>query len=291
MTIYASNLTIATQYYGCNKDCPYCISKMTGNYNNDWLTFKRNIPKVRKIAEAAKVYNILITGKGEPLLNFENREKKLKNRQQLATIIDSFSDYPLEIQTNGINLTEGTVQLLCDVGINVIAVSVDDIEHVFEKKHIYRMIKKIGMVSRVTLNLSNMSIPDPNDINLIDYVHSIFDVCIASDVHQFTLRRLSVPAGKENTNQAKWIEDNASNKNWPILQKIEWMLEDECKKNGTLIRSLNHGVDIYDLYGISVTINRYCIQEQSSNNDLRSLIFLQDGHLYTSWGSEASIII
>jgi hypothetical protein len=57
-----------------------------------------------------------------------------------------------------------------------------------------------------------------------------------------------------------------------------------------LIRDLATGVKVYDVGGISLAISDYCIQEQDSGSNLRSLVFQEDGHLYTSWGSRASIL-
>jgi hypothetical protein len=60
--------------------------------------------------------------------------------------------------------------------------------------------------------------------------------------------------------------------------------------NAQQIRKLRYGVRIYDLDGMSVSISDNCIQEASDENNLRSLIYGDDGHLYTSWDSRASKI-
>ena len=50
-----------------------------------------------------------------------------------------------------------------------------------------------------------------------------------------------------------------------------------------------HGMSIYDCKGISVLFSDYCIQEQANDNDVRSIVFHEDGHLYTLWNSAASM--
>ena len=35
----ANNLTISVPYKGCDKDCPYCVSKMTGYMESDKEAF------------------------------------------------------------------------------------------------------------------------------------------------------------------------------------------------------------------------------------------------------------
>ena len=88
----AQNLTICVPYQGCDKNCPYCISKMTGYISSwHWPMMERNIPKVRKLAEASQISSVLITGKGEPMLA-ESYVRKM---------IAAFKDFPVELQTNG----------------------------------------------------------------------------------------------------------------------------------------------------------------------------------------------
>ena len=41
---------------------------------------------------------------------------------------------------------------------------------------------------------------------------------------------------------------------------------------------------------ILVTIIDYCIQEYNNTEDIRSLIYHQDGYMYTSWDKPASIL-
>ena len=48
----AQNLTISVPYKGCDKDCPYCVSKMTGYIESDEGAFYGNMEKVSKIGRA-----------------------------------------------------------------------------------------------------------------------------------------------------------------------------------------------------------------------------------------------
>jgi hypothetical protein len=50
------------------------------------------------------------------------------------------------------------------------------------------------------------------------------------------------------------------------------------------------GIEVYDIMGMSVCFSDYCIQQENRMEDIRSLIFHQDGHVYTSWDSPASIL-
>ena len=72
----AQNLTISVPPDSngeiCDKNCKYCISRMTGYIEHDYHKVLANIDKVKTVAKAANVSSVLITGKGEPMLNFDN---------------------------------------------------------------------------------------------------------------------------------------------------------------------------------------------------------------------------
>ena len=57
-----------------------------------------------------------------------------------------------------------------------------------------------------------------------------------------------------------------------------------------IIRKLPFGATVFDINGVSFTYFDYCVQESSNDETIRSLIYQEDGHLYTSWNSKASII-
>ena len=57
-----------------------------------------------------------------------------------------------------------------------------------------------------------------------------------------------------------------------------------------LIRVLPFGAEVYDIGGIAVTWLDECVQERNNTNDIRSLIYQEDGHMYSSWDSLASIL-
>ena len=96
-SLRSENLTISLPYEGCEKDCKYCISKMTGYEKTDTLLMARNIEKVKTVARNAGVNSILFTGKGEPLYNGDSIKF-------LTTMALDFAEWPLELQTNGLRL-------------------------------------------------------------------------------------------------------------------------------------------------------------------------------------------
>lgn len=281
MSLNAGNLTISVPYYGCNKNCPYCVSQMTGNFTNNISLFYANLDKVKTVAKSANVYNVLLTGKGEPLYS-----NSIYHTEQL---LDFFKEYSTEIQTNGISLlvNKKLYQELAINQLNVLALSLDNINELVKYKYAIKELKSTGVVIRVTLNLSKLTLNKMPEHDIPKFVDYIINTCLWYEVDQFTLRRLSVPYGSNDTDQARWIQENAS---MPILIDVIDYLRFKMYNNGTFLRKLNYGPEIYDYKGLSIVTTDECIQEDHNDNDLRSLIYLQDGHLYTHWGHKGSIL-
>lgn len=276
----AGNVTISVPDKGCNKNCPYCVSKITGKMKSNPELMKAHVRKVKKLADAAQVFCILLTGKGEPLCNIEMTEY----------FIRAFSEYSVELQTNGITLEEDLSLLghLHMLGLNVVAISVDDLSDF--NPDLLNAIHKTGMLTRITFNVTN-KLHKGGSINVKGYSYqdltfrNLIDVCKTAHVDQMTIRNIVVPNNTERTKETKWIEDNVDSS---IYRKIEEHMIKSCEKNGELIMQLPYGALVYDYEGIAVSYSRYCVQDSNKGDDIRSLIFQEDAHVYTSWNSNAS---
>lgn len=264
----ARSLSISLPNYGCNKNCKYCVSEMTGYLKPDEHLIERNAPLVAGFAERSNVNSVLFTSKGEPLLP--------KSFDFMKTIAPHFEKFPKEIQTNGILLQTSIVDALYKMGFHVIAISIDGKEQLKSLLEIFNYIHAKGMMVRLTVNVSTLL----EDLDFTEILAS----CQEHNVRQLTFRKLTIPAGREESPQAEWIQQHAS----PTLADKFTLDFYQCEK--TLIRTTVDGINIYDAGGVAILFSDYCIQEQNNTEDVRSLIFKEDGHLYTSWNSQASIL-
>ena len=238
-----------------------------------------NTGKVKTVARVAGVTSVLLTGKGEPFKNYDD----------VLFFSESFKEYPLEIQTNGIWLSKsiGEIKTLRNHGVNLIAISVDSAEQSDSVKIISKAAHSNGMLVRVTFNITNMfrwaSRCESNRANF----EEIIQWCLRLSVDQMTLRNIVSPNHTKETKQSLWIKKNVDPEYYARLKQE---MEIACKYGGFFVRSLPYGAKIYDYKGISVSHSDYCIQDSSNGDDLRSLIFMEDGHLYTNWNSKASVL-
>lgn len=268
----AENLTISVPNFGCDKNCPYCVSRMTGYVENDYPRMLRNFKKAVHVARAAEVTSVLFTGKGEPTLAY----------RELIELAGYFNFWPLELQTNGIRLAHGDDSLLSglyDAGFDVIAVSIDTKDDFEAYRGLFSRIGRAGLISRVTVNVTDL-LGDVSFSYLLSY-------CRENAVSQLTLRRIVTPEDPRDDKTALWIADHVDDKDYLTLMEQARL---HVSQHAKLIRTLNHGVEVYDCAGVSFSYSDYCIQERSLGSNVRSLIFLEDGHLYTSWNSRASIL-
>ncbi|MFW6014811.1 MAG: radical SAM protein [bacterium] len=276
----ANNLSICIPNYGCNKNCPYCISKMTGYVDKNVDLFYRNLQKVKSIADRSNVNSISFTSKGEILYHYRSIDI-------LTELIEYFSsNFALELQTNGTKLNENIIKELHNKGLDTIAISIDNHNDFYNYSDIISLAKQFGFTIRTTVNLL------PNI-----YKHSplvFFKFCLEHNVDQISFRNISVPTNyKSDSTEAdktiNWIEKNINN------QEVEEFIYDYknlINKNGNEVMKLPYGAVIYDVFGISTTYFDYCIQDQSNGEDIRSLIYHEDGHLSTTWyGSHVGRIL
>lgn len=248
---------------------------MVGYIVHDYDMVMRNITKVRTVAKAAGASSVLITGKGEPLLHLYG----------VIQICDHFSDFPLDLQTNGLWLNKNpeAVKELKKSGIDVIALSVDRMDQIPEFENIYEAVHSQGLTVRICLNLTD-KIPKEKFPEFRD----VLKVIGHYPVDQLLVRNVMVPKKTECSEAAlktiDWVTKHTDQLRYKLwnTEFMEWVTEDD------LVRVMSYGARVYDLDDLSVSFSDYCIQEANNTKDIRSLIFLEDGHLYTSWDKKSS---
>jgi len=274
----AQNLSICIPNYGCNKNCPYCVSNMTGMIRPAVDRLLNAVTKVESFASRIGVTTVLFTGKGEPLFN----EKSIRVLAQIFK--KRFRSFIIELQTNGLAfLKPGGKDLLRNLrlwGLNVLAVSIDRFSDFERFGPIFSLARQLGLVVRVAAN----AVYDMAEAGFA----GLKQACLKHGVQQLTIRRITVPSRIVNTPQAlktrQWIEEHK-----PHLI-YETLLSNFAAEPKRLIRVLNYGAKVYDVDGLAFVASDYCIQENNHEEDIRSLILAEDGHCYDGWDCQASIL-
>jgi molybdenum cofactor biosynthesis enzyme MoaA len=271
----ANNLTISVYTPRCKNECPFCISKMTGDipYNKD--LYWRNLDKVKTITLFGGISSVLITSKGEPLDN-------LDDTLRIISYFDSLH-FPVELQTNGKFLVKNqkVLSTLYKKGLNVLAVSIAHPSDLIRNETMLIKANEEGLVTRLTIVLSH----DWKS----ETFYRILAYCTDHNVSQLTFRIPTIPQRYVDTKESmlvrQWVSAQEPRYYKQILEAMKMYCSDD-----TLTRKLPFGAAIHDIKGVGVTVMDYCIQEVSNGDDLRSLVYQTDGHLYTTWDKKGSIL-
>lgn len=248
---------------------------MTGLNPIDTERFTKNLSKIKQLAKMARVSSVIITGKTDPLMSMS----------MVRAACLELKDFPLEIQTNGILLNERAIHMLDDIRIDIIAISIDSIEQIFTLENSIRKIRELGMTVRFTINLTNNIFEYFKDITSpIEKVKKIIEISKMYGADQISFRKITIPKNPVNTKESfdtqEWIYYNVDEKNMDSLIKGFTAL---LKKDGVKIAELPFGATVYMYNGISCTYFDYCIQDENNGENIRSLIYHEDGHASTSW--------
>jgi len=298
---YVQTFTAVAGSGACNCRCMHCVSKMTPNPCDDqqhpinW----RNFIIGAQMANQYGSNTFLITGKGEPTLFPE----------QITQYLEHIKDrgYPLiELQTNGVNLAKESfdAHLLkwYKLGLTTIALSIghyDSIENAeivrpnveTDRFNIADLIYKLhnidiehhtGFSIRLTCMLVKGYIDNINEVlNLIDFARN-------NKVEQITIRRIERPSNPMNLDVAKYVDEHTVS-----LETIEYIRK-IISEGGTLVRRLVHGGLVYDYHNQNICISN-CLtitpDIENSADDIRQIIFFQDGHVRYAWQHLGAILL
>lgn len=293
MKIEADTFAIVVGSEACNARCPFCISKMTPPMGMDVkapLVNWRNFRKAGQLAKSAGVNTAFLTGKGEPTLFPDQITDYLEHLQEF--------DFPLiEMQTNGIRLAQQPekynphLRKWYDFGLTTIALSV--VHYLPEKnRQIYlpyqreyidlpRLIDQLhirGFSTRLTCMLVD------GWIDSVESVTQLINFAKNNNVEQLTLRPITRPSDSRDLGTDEWTEKYHLKK--PQQKQIEGYLE----LSGFRLRNSFYGAKIYDVQGQNVCLTN-CLTVNPSQEPLRQLIFLPDGHIRYDWQYEGAIIL
>ena len=205
------------------------------------------------------------------------------NYDGLIWMANQFSDYWLELQTNGIELNKKPAKAARDLykaGLNILAISIDKMKFLNQSSETLKILSKHNIVVRVCINVTEFI----SDIYTFEDIMRI--IINVGNVSQVLFRNINYPSSTDKNNSAvKWIDRFADGEGYKSLYiQMRGML---LKKVRTIPQT---GITTYSYKGISVCFSDYCIQESNKMENIRSLIFQDNGHLYTSWDDPASIL-
>ena len=289
------SLSVCVPAKRCINDCKFCCSKMhTSDYEDrftDVSCYSYYTEDMRKRLEYARengCNTCMLTGNNEPQQNKEFlRVFSEVNRGLRMPFLN------IEMQTTGAFIDADFLDFFkSSVGVTTIAVSVACLDDDADNRSMIQTkdsqlnlarfcaeVKKRNINLRLCLNM--------NDGILVrhDYTpRSVTELCGELGADQITFRALWSP--DSDTEQGEWIARHVSAKTLDFIDA----LKADVKANGKYLDTLEYGADRYDYHGFSVVIDEDSMSQEENKSAVKYLILRPNGHLYSKWDSQASLI-
>lgn len=277
----------------CIASCPFCVSGEKPNKENlrDININWRNLKIAGNLANRSGIDTVMLTSRGEPTLFPEQISEYLEHLKEFK--------FPfVELQSNCIPIAsnkekyENYLKQWYELGLTTITISV--VSHLPEvNKNIYmpsseqyidlpELIKYLhgfGFSLRLTCVLCSGMTDTTEKIN------EFIKFAKENKVEQVTLRPVNDEFRRKSA--AEWIKENR------LTEEQKSNIKEWLDKNATKLLEIERIGTIYDMNGqnvcLSLPLNKYTRDTNPEN--IRNLIFFQDGHIRYEWEMEGGILL
>ena len=268
-------LSVVPQDVGCNAKCKFCISKSTFKPEDIRFVDSCVLDRACRYAKDCGAQTGIITGKGEPLLMDPERIRQVVN-----VMSDHFAQ--IDIHTNGRALEKMDVRCrladLHEAGLTNITLS---IAH-YSKEHNSRLMGfkpydiagVISVLKNYNFHVRLSCVLAKSYIDSLEEIEKYLDFAHDYDADSVIFRELWVAGEK------------CPEKDWCESHYVPLSLWTEFAKKQGLVRVMDlPWGGVYDYCGMAVSASE-C--EYRQVEFVKSLIFMPDNHMYSSWASKAS---
>lgn len=277
----------------CIASCPFCVSceKITKETMKEKDINWRNLDIAANLATRSNVDTVMLTSRGEPLLFPDQISNYLKHLKKF--------EFPfIELQTNGILLSKNRkkydsyLRKWYEDGLTTITISV-----ISEKKDLNRknymqdnsdyidLPELINYLHELKFCVRLTCVCCKDIMSTINQVDSFIKFAKENNVEQVTLRPLNDEYRRKSAHD--WILKNK------LTNKDKKKIRKHLDKNGTRLLELERIGTIYDVYGQNVLFSHPLTKYTRDTNpeNIRNLIFFQDGHIRYEWEMEGGILL
>jgi len=276
----------------CNASCQFCVSKTTVNYGVSSMRPHIDRTRLHRFMEYVKAGNtstVMITGKGEPLLEADQVTQLLTFVMEEEHALD-FALIGKEIQTNGILIDqaprrfEPLLSTWRDLGLTTIAVSIVHYDtrvnhrvYLPQKESYINLSRLIDRIHTERIRVRLATIMFNGGIDTVKKLQHLMKYARKNKVEELTLRPVNKPLISQDSLVGSWIEKNH------LRQQNQRDIEDFLWSSGRLVGKLPHGAYIFDIDGQNVCLTN-SLTLQSNPAYYRQIIFYpESGDILTDW--------
>ncbi len=275
----------------CINHCKTCTARQhTNPYENKFdgnhigcFEYWNDVIKRMRYAQTKGCTTLMLTGSNEPQ---QNRRWLEGLYLAMKCLHEPFLN--IEIQTTGAFIDLDYLAFLKSIGVTTLAVSTFNIFNDKINRKIIECADKNLDLEILCDRAYRMGLNIRICINITDYVDmgaynmGILDRCEQLHANQVTFRKMW---SNDGTPEAEWIKEHCKHSEDYIKQ-----LNDEIIKNGTLICKLPYGALRYDYKGFSIVVDTDSMAKDETNTALKYYIIRENGKMYSSWDSVASLV-
>jgi molybdenum cofactor biosynthesis enzyme MoaA len=274
----AVTFTINVGTSACPNRCKICISELTGKKDFDgkevdWKAFKHCID----VAINYRCENVLLTGKGEPLLFPDLISKYLNTLNQYH---DRFTRF--ELQTSG-DGDLGHLGAWKEFGLDLVALSAYHYDDEVNDEMFCnitgarsRLADKVQAIKAAGLRVRLCFVMMRGCIDNTFKVERALDVAANLGVFQTTFRSVGMPGNPKDPVVEEFIEEHRLDESQEGA--IKQFFDTICNPCDTL----PFGGTVYEIFGQNACLTT-CLDQCASRDELRNLIYFPPGTLATSW--------
>ena len=298
----------------CINHCKTCTARQhTNPYENKYdgnhvacIEYWKDVIKRMEYAQSKGCTTVMLTGSNEPQ---QNRRWLEGLYLAMQTLRQPFVN--IEIQTTGTLIDDDYLKFLKEFGVTTIALStfnifndatnrniIETCDKTLNVEKLCKKITNLGMNLRLCINITDFAISEihkpnrftTNQKGLVKMttedaeaeVQTILNRCHDLGANQVTFRKMwSAP----NTPEHEWIKKNTKYSDM-LLNAVK----ETVKNNGTLLNILPYGAARYDYLGFSIVIDTDSMAKDENNTAIKYYIIRENGKMYSSWDSPASIV-
>lgn len=296
----AQSLSICVPGKHCINHCAFCVSCMhTDTYRNQ---MDENLPfydlyfedyvKRMIFAKENDANIMMITGDIEPLQN--------RHFLQTLSIINKYvlpqkgcSGFNwIEIQTSAVGFDRPYARFLRNtVGVSVFSFSLSSFDNdknaeivgmpkkmKVDISNVCSAVKEYDFTLRLSLNINTAMLESVHGSTYTEKIESIFAKALELGANQLTFRKLYMTGKNE---QSEWIAHNM------VDDSFFDELNSYIVEHGKFIGKLPYGYSQYSLNGISIVVDKDCMNEEKVSKEVSKYFVLRpDCKLYDGWNYE-----
>lgn len=301
------SLSICCPAKKCINHCETCTARQHDNPYVDKFNGSRcqtfeywnDVIKRMQYAQDKGCTTVMLTGSVEPQ----------QNRRWLEGLYLAMKSLPkpflnIEMQTTGAFIDKDYLLFLKSMGVTTLAISTfnifDDevnrsIEHCADETlklyDLCETAKGLGFNIRICVNITDYAFTESfrpqwfmgPDTSIRNEIQRIFARCSELFADQVTFRKMWSVDG---TPEGEWIKKNCGSHCEGFLNGIN----DYVLRNGKLLNVLPYGAARFDCSGLSIVVDTDSMAKDETNMATKYYIIRENGKMYSSWDSKASLV-